>query len=149
MLGEEGIRPAAMIVACQTEPRTLIPLTQDGPQPPADKAVDCTEGRVVCVLEVAKPPFQERIQLGYDIAERAASSPTGELANLVPDCLKTLASYKAAPAFEAVTQEVKTMTCILAVPYMRLVWMQHKSMLRRPGANLSQCGLGFFLALAA
>src|SRR2546423_780527 len=83
--GEEGIRPADVLLASAVSPATLA-LAQQTPQPAADQPVDATERPAMTVLEVLKPAPQRSVQRRDDRRQRVPARPS----RLRPDRLLEL-----------------------------------------------------------
>ena len=77
--------------------------SQDGSQPTANKAVEGAERVMMCVLEVSKPAFDGRIQVGYDLIDAVASRSTSLQTDFILKLLKTFRTDVAAPILKPVS----------------------------------------------
>ena len=93
MLSEEGIRPALVIGARMSRPRTLLLLAQQGPQPAAYETVHDREGHRVRVFEVSEPSPQQRVQFGDHLREALAPGASSAFAEVIEEPLPALLSH--------------------------------------------------------
>ncbi len=103
MRSEKGIGPALVVSVRDPKAGALLPLTQECPQTPTDKAIHLTEDREPCMLEVAKPSPQNRIEFGNDILQATATRATRLLTDFVPQGFETLGTHVALAARKPVT----------------------------------------------
>jgi hypothetical protein len=108
-VGKESFWPPFMILATLTQPRPLLLLTQDRPQPPSRKAVGSAKGHSVSVLEVVKPTAQHRIELRNDFRQAVSSRAFGFDPNTISKCLQTLLPNPTPPCLEAIAQKLKAL----------------------------------------
>jgi hypothetical protein len=72
---EKGIWPLPVIAISSTGIRPLLLLAQHSPKTPTYEAVKRAESVMVRVLEILKPTFDGRIEIGYDFLDAVAARP--------------------------------------------------------------------------
>ena len=76
--------------------------SQDGSQPTANKTVEGAERVMMCVLEVSKPAFNGRIQIGYNLFDAVASRSFSLQTNIILKPLETFHPHIATALFKPV-----------------------------------------------
>ena len=96
------------------------------------------------MLEVAKPAFQDRVDLRDHAPQALPARASGPAPQLVPYGSQALLAHPAPPRFEAVAEEVEALPRFPTVTHLGLVGVQGKTVSFHPGVHFFQCGLRFF-----
>ena len=147
-VGKECFWPPFMILATLSQPRPLLLLTQDRPQPPSRKAIGSAKGHRMSVLEVVKPTAQHRIELGNNGCHTISSRALGLDPNPLSQRLKALAPNPTPPRLEAIAQKLKALSLLPTVPYMGLIRTKTQPVLFYPTSHFLKRGLGLLGRLA-
>src|ERR1700722_6979503 len=112
-----------MIIGATSEAEALFLLSPDRAQPPADEAIHETEHGWRGVLEVVEPSPKHRVEIADDPLHAVAAAPFRLGAHFVLERFQALLAHEPMPAFEAVAEEIKSLTPFTAVADPRLVRM--------------------------
>ena len=99
---EEGIGPALMIGSTETEPRALLLLAQEGPEPATNEAVEDVESAVMRLLEVAEPAAQDRVEIADRSGEADPSRADGFRPDAILQLVHALLAHVSPAGFEPV-----------------------------------------------
>src|ERR1017187_441017 len=137
LIREEGIGPSHMVCFAASHRRPPVLLAQDRSQPPPDEAVENAEYVRPGMLEVAKPPSHQRVQVGNDPSQAIAPAPSRLRPHLVFERHQTLVAHQPTTSLEPESKEVETLTRLLAVADARLVGVQGQAVGIHPRRDLT------------
>jgi hypothetical protein len=115
-ISEEVIWPSGVIAKAPTLTRTMKLSAQDRSQTSTNKAVDRREGVLVCMLEIAEPAAQDRVDRRNDGLDRIGPVTLGPGPDFIPQPHETLPAHQAAARLEPITQKLEPMTLQPTVP---------------------------------
>ncbi len=101
---EVCIRPLLMIAQAAPPAGSMLLAAQDRPQATADKAVEGREGITMGVLEVAKPPLQDRIERRDNACDMVTAIAFPQGTDFVLERGETLLANPALPGLKAITR---------------------------------------------
>ena len=122
-ISEEVIWPSGVIAKASTLTRTMKLSAQDRPQTTTNKAVDRREGVLVCMLEIAEPAAQDRVDRRNDALDRIAPVTLGQGPEFIPQPHETLLAHLPLARLEPVTQKLEPLTLEPAIPKVGFVGM--------------------------
>src|SRR5882672_6975182 len=131
-----------MVGLTSSDAGALFLLTQDRAQASADKAVEDTEQSWRGMLEVAKPPPQQRVEVIDDPPQAVAPAAARQTSHFVLERLQALLAHQPATCLEPVAKEIETLSRLAAVADPCLVWVQDQAVGRHPRRDLAQGDLG-------
>src|SRR5262245_9548286 len=147
-LGEEGVGPALVIGWTESKARPLFLLAQEGAQPSANELVQHDKGAGMGMFEVAEPAAQHRVEVGDDAREVDPARSSRPHPDVILEAIEALLADKPSSGFEPVAEELKTLPWLPAVADMGLVRLQMQAIVRHPGTDFFQGGIGLLAALA-
>src|SRR5207249_8901442 len=104
--GKESIGPALMIApSAPTAP--LLTLTQKAAQPHPEPGIQIRKGRVIAVLEIAKPASGDRVDARDDDLQALPIAALGQDANFVPQLFQALRARPSKSALEVIPKKVE------------------------------------------
>src|SRR5437867_11095073 len=104
--GKESIGPALMIApSAPTAP--LLTLTQKAAQTHPEPGIQIRKGRVIAVLEIAKPASGDRVDARDDDLQALPIAALGQDANFVPQLFQALRARPSKSALEVIPKKVE------------------------------------------